>query len=318
MPAMQLGPDFATFWMAHQVSEPYGLEISRRLASPVPAVLFAYPPTFLLLTLPLALVPYFPGYVAWVAASGAALGAVARAPLALLLLISPAVVFAGLSGQTSIFAGAAVLGALMALDRPRLSGALMALALCIKPQLAMLVPVGLLMAAQWRVVAWTAVGAIALCAAATAAFGPMIWGDWLTALPAFMRVNETDLHAKELAPWPDWAKIAALSAGLVASWQAMKGDDPAGKSLAAISTALLASPHALSYDYAALAPALLSVALKRDWRMLPAAACLALAGSGLTLVLSMLLGAFPRLPHWLTRPKVLTREGREYRRQQRL
>jgi len=112
MPAMHLGPDFLTFWQAHRVGEPYGLEIDRQRLSQAPVVLFAYPPTFLLLTWPLALIPYFPGYVAWVAASGAALGAVSRWPFAPLLLISPAVVFAGLSGQTSIFVGAAVLGSL--------------------------------------------------------------------------------------------------------------------------------------------------------------------------------------------------------------
>ena len=162
----------------------------------------------------------------------------------------------------------------MLLDRPRLSGVLLALALCIKPQLAVLVPVGLLMVGQWRVVAWTVATGLALCLASTLAFGPMIWLDWVHALPAFMQVNATGLSAKEMAPWPAWMKIAALGMGLLATWQAMKGNDPAPKCLAATSTALLASPHALGYDYAAMAPALLSVAAKRGWRMLPAAACL--------------------------------------------
>jgi hypothetical protein len=285
-----ISPDFDVFWGAQHTDAPYDpAAVGEALKVVDPSGqprLFAYAPTFLVLSSPLRLFasPHF-AYVCWVSLSALALLAAARSRLSPLLLLSPAVVFAGLSGQTTLLVGAGLLAGLSLLGRPILAGAMIGLAICVKPQIGLLVPFGLVMAGEWRAgAAVVAMGAL-VSLAATLAFGPSIWLDWVAALPGFLRVNWGYLSDKELIALPGWVRGLLLAMGCLVTWGAFRTtQDPAKRMIAAVVPALLAAPHAIKYDVAALAPAALWVARERGLRMILAAAFLAVPATAVTLV----------------------------------
>ena len=150
-----LGYDFITFWAASHLalggapSAAYDMvRIAAAEQAAVPGLetvyLWHYPPTFFLVILPLALLPYLAAYGAFVGATGALFAAVMRRIVAdrramLLVAAFPAVFINLFHGQNG-FLTAAILGAaLVVLDRrPLLGGALLGL-MAYKPQFAALV-----------------------------------------------------------------------------------------------------------------------------------------------------------------------------------
>lgn len=191
-----LGTDFLAFWSAARLAlagapaaaydlarihaaEAQGWPTDPGLAS------FLYPPPFLLLCLPLGLLPYFAALAAWLAATGAAYAAVVRGWLDRragawpTILAFPAVLTNIGHGQNG-FLTAALLGGGLGLlgKRPVLAGALLG-GLVVKPQLALAVPVLVLAGGHGRTMLAGIASALLLCAAATLAFGAGIWPAFL-------------------------------------------------------------------------------------------------------------------------------------------
>ncbi len=254
------GPDFFTLWDAAQGS---AAEAYRFDVSPGHSLPFVYPPPLLLFLAPLKGLGRTEAYLVWVALSVsvfvAAAGVLARR-LAPLLVFCPPVVFAAVTGQTSLLLGAAILCGLSQFRRPWLAGALLGAALCIKPQLLFLLPAGLIAARAWRVLLFTGLAAAALCLAAAAVFGLEAWRDWLAILPQH-QAWEAHKHLQSVALAPQagllW-RAALVAAGCAATAVAFLSEELAVRLTVVVTASMLCAPHAMPYDLAVAAPAALA------------------------------------------------------------
>lgn len=139
-----------------------------------------YPPTYQLLIMPIALLPYIAAWFVWIGTTLAAYLIVLRkfAPHrdAVLLLFAFPPVFANMYfGQNGFLVAAIFGGALLALrSRPILAGALFGI-LSIKPHLALLVPLALVAAGQWRAFMAAVLASLLLIMASFATLGSDAW-----------------------------------------------------------------------------------------------------------------------------------------------
>lgn len=135
-----------------------------------------YPPTFLLLIFPVALVPYpvslalFLGLT--LVAFVAVINVIQPGKTSLLLALAfPGVARVMVSGQNSLLTAAIMgLGLVLLPRRPILAGVAFGM-LCIKPQLAVLIPLALLCSREWKTLAATAITAAVMSAMSIACFG---------------------------------------------------------------------------------------------------------------------------------------------------
>jgi len=188
---MPIGEDFTVFWSGAQLAfrghsaEVYDLlrffQFGQEHIDPlVPFRYYPYPPIALVLTAPLATIPYLPGYALWLA-SGTVFCALffARSlswPLALLAAIAmPAAFLNAVAGQNGLFTAGLLAGGILLLERrPIVSGIFFGL-LCYKPQLGLLLPFALLAGRQWRCFFSASVTVGILVAASLWLFGPETW-----------------------------------------------------------------------------------------------------------------------------------------------
>ena len=235
---------------------------------------FQYPPTFLMVTPALALIPYPAALVAWMAVGLllylSAIRLITRTWTATLAALAwPAVFWNIVVGQNG-FLTAALLGAGIALieKRPALSGILFGLLTC-KPQFGLLIPVALIAGRHWRVIGWAALSTAALAAISTAILGT---DSWVAFVGSAFRINDAIL----VDGGTDFSKlqsvygyVRALGGGSAAAWTAhgffvlllcagviwiWRKDTAFDLKAAALATAtILASPYAFIYDFAALA-----------------------------------------------------------------
>ena len=295
-----LGTDFVSFWTASRLAlsgeaaavyDPAAHHAAERafFGGDFGFYAFFYPPVFLLFCLPLGLAPYFVALAAWLAATGAAYVRVVRQIAGenigvLPILAFPAVFVTLGHGQnalltTALFgAGALALGA-----RPLLAGALFG-ALCYKPQLAVLLPLGLAASGRWRALVAMGASAAALVALSFLLFGAPAWRAFFAEAPLARAVLEQGLVEPEkmvslfaalrglgggvaLAYGAQAALALAVILALVAALR-RTGDALEQGALIAAAT-LLATPFALDYDLALLAlplALLLSRALATGFR----------------------------------------------------
>ena len=125
---------------------------------------YFYPPPFLLLTTPLALLPYTPAYGAWMLVTfGLCLQVLLRyragpwPALAAICLFAPASVLTVATGQTAFLMTALFASAGLLLDRQAMPAGFIVAGLAIKPQLGLVVLPALIAARRWRVIAFAAV-----------------------------------------------------------------------------------------------------------------------------------------------------------------
>jgi len=239
-----------------------------------PYSFLSYPPTFTLILVPLAMLPYFAAFLTWesvtlVCCIIVVYLIVRRQPAVSLMLASPFAAWNFLIGQNG-FLTASLLGASLLLleRRPVLAGVFIG-CLTYKPQFGILLPVALIAARQWRACVSAAVTAIFLVAASAAAFGVDGW-------VAFPRVLFAQGSGTMFAS-PDWGfllqsvygLILVLHGGATLAWLT-QGVATAGVAIivwlvwrspihyalkaATLSTAaLIATPYAFAYDLAAIA-----------------------------------------------------------------
>ncbi len=278
--------DYSSFWAAHHVANPYHpAELAAILGM---HAYFPYPPPFLLITLPLAWTSLLVGYFAWVAFSAAAIVLSLRRLIAPIVLLVPIVFLAEINGQTSLIMGACLFGAATLSRRPMIAGALLGLAVCIKPQVVVVLPLAFLAAGLWRVMISAALTALLVCLVATLAYGVGAWTDWLGSLPTWLHVNDATWAHRYLALPGAW-KIVALVMGAGAVWWAARRGRLELGVLIGVAAALLGSLHAMEYDLAILAPFAISAGLARRWWGLPyGAALLAPASPWVVLALALM------------------------------
>lgn len=285
-PAAQPGrpgaSDFVAFWEAGRfalqgrAADAYNLprlsaaEHADTSLDPDALLAFFYPPTFLLLCLPFAALPYLAGFAAFVAAQTAALLACLRRILPPSWGWLPAICFPGLllnaaTGQNGFISAACFGAALLLLERrPWLAGAVLGV-LIIKPHLALAVPVALIAARRWRAAAGAGLTSAAWLAGSWLVLGTAAWRAFFDAAPRIRLALEQ--HQE------DWAKLQSVfsttrllggSLGLAYAVQAVvavavlallatvcwRQRNAAAQSAIMASAAMLGSPHLLDYDLA--------------------------------------------------------------------
>ena len=155
-----------------------------RLPSEVRFRPFIYPPIWLLMLLPFAGLAVGQAYALFLSGT-AALATVLEGrhdwPGWLAILVSPAAVWVALTGQNTFFSLALFYGGFRLLDQAPAAAGILLGVLAYKPQLWALVPVALIAARQWRVLAWTLGTALALSLASLAVFGVDLWRAFFAA-----------------------------------------------------------------------------------------------------------------------------------------
>jgi hypothetical protein len=191
--------DFVTFWTSGFFIRANGAagiyDIAHYKVAEVAAIghdfagfySWLYPPSLLLLTAPLASLPYLLAWLIWCVAGiafvVAALCTVVPWRLAVpLCLAAPATLWCAVVGQTGFLTAALIAGALGLLDRrPWLAGVFVG-CLTYKPQFGVLFPIFLLLTGNVRAFAGAAVTAVCLVALSAIVFGAGVWAAFFGSL----------------------------------------------------------------------------------------------------------------------------------------
>lgn len=231
---------------------------------------YAYPPTAMLLSLPLAMLPYVPALLLWTLLGiGSCTLLLSRTigwrSAALAIAASPAVFISLDCGQNGLFTAALMAGGIGLLDRrPVLAGVLFGL-LCYKPQLAILLPLALAAGRHWRCFASATVTVICVIFASILVLGIESWEGFLH----MMKFQRLILQTGQFLTQPtvfstvslvlpvatvDYAGqgISTIIAAIVifSIWRKQSGLRVKGAALAL--AAFLATPYAWDYDMVVL------------------------------------------------------------------
>jgi alpha-1,2-mannosyltransferase len=292
-----VGTDFSSFYAAgslvldgragdvYDMAAHYARE-QQIFGAATPYYGWLYPPIFLLVATPLALMPYPLALAAWQGGGFAfylaVIAAILRRPrqdggaiAGIWLPVAAAfpAVFVNLGHGQNGFLTAGLLGAaLVALpQRPLLSGILFGL-LAYKPQFAVIIPVALLAAGRWRTAVAAGATVIALVGATYLAFGPELWRSFAASTETSRKLllEQGDVGFEKLQSvfaavrmWGGGISLAyilqgaasVVAVGSVAWIWRSPGDRDLKAALLMVAT-LLASPHVLDYDLMILAPAM--------------------------------------------------------------
>jgi hypothetical protein len=171
--------------------DPERIHVTERqvIGAPVVLIRWLYPPTALLLMLPLALLPYLVALALWICGQIGALFLVLRRlfphPLALVAaLVFPGTAQSLIAGQNGLFSTMLVGGGLYHLERRPLLAGLFFGTLGYKPQMALATFAALLFGAYWQTFAMALATAAVLAAASVAALGIAPWIAFVRELDA--------------------------------------------------------------------------------------------------------------------------------------
>ena len=328
-----MGSDLAQVWVVGRTAlsgrapEAYDLptHLQNLAAAFGPECRFAwhYPPVFLLVASPLALLSPQGAFLAWITLSlalfsGALLVATGRRDAVLLGLAHPLVLCNLTYGQNGLVtAGLLTLGAMLVDRRPWLAGCCFGL-VAYKPQLAALAPFLLLMTGRRQALAACLGTASALCLASVALFGIAPWQSFLASLSetnriilreagAGLDINASVFGAVRLAGGSfaaAWAvQVCAGLAALALAWRVWAADGDVGlRAATLLAGAPMVSPYVPVYDLAPLIPATILLALaahragglrRHEWALMlavPLTALLRLAMASTGISFGFLLG----------------------------
>jgi hypothetical protein len=187
------GADFTTFWAASlqtlsgHAAEVYVPELHQAIEQQYLRngyEAFFYPPTMLIVCIPLAIVPYFTSYLIFLGATAALFVAsiwrILRSSWILIAILAyPPVYFNIVAGQNA-FLTTAILGCGLGImnRRPGLAGAVLGL-MVTKPHLALAVPIALIATGRWRTLAWAGTSSVLLVILSYLVFGLDTWLNFL-------------------------------------------------------------------------------------------------------------------------------------------
>lgn len=279
---LPVGGDFAHYWVAAQLAlsgEPGAVYNYPRLLAaeaarfgPELALPFFYPPTFLLMLLPLALLPYLVALAVWLSTTLAGYLLIVRRlaphPLTFWLTLAFFGTFQNfIHGQNGFLSAVLLGGGLVLLDRSPWAGGLLLGLLSYKPHLAALVPVALVAGRRWRALAAMLTSAAGLALAGILMLGAEVWVAFWRNLPFSVNLLKTGEVALYQMPTTFSAillagggfTLARLLQGLVmltvtavVAWVWAKGGPAAIRSSILILSILLFTPYAYDYDLALL------------------------------------------------------------------
>ena len=218
-----LAPDFVLPWAASSLAlsgHPQDVYVqdkqwaAEKVAAHNPDVgytYWSYPPTFLVVALPTALLPYRWSLLVWLAATLTAYclviwAIVPDADALWIALAFPGTALNALAGQNGFLTTALFGAGLLLLRRKPLRAGVMFGLLTFKPQLGLLVPLVLFATRRWRAIAAAAFTAIAFVAISLIMFGVGTWAAFLHSLPESSR----QLNNAQMG----WGKIQSVYGGL--------------------------------------------------------------------------------------------------------
>jgi Glycosyltransferase family 87 len=229
---------------------------------------YSYPPLLLLLTLPLAFIPYVPALGVWLVATWygfyRALKLTSDQNVLLLSLATPALFVNAVGGQNGALTAILLGGGLVLQGRRPIVAGILFGCLAYKPHLALLLPFALIAGRRWWTVGTTAATTVVLVAASALLFGPQRWieyadnvaqlraviledgsGVWHRMLSVFVFARR--LGADVGTAYAMQGAFAALAAFFVArSWWR---DEPAHlRNAMVIVGTCLATPYLQDYD----------------------------------------------------------------------
>jgi hypothetical protein len=266
-----------------------------------------YPPTFILAAIPLAYLPYYYAWAAWLLLTAIpylfAMRTVAKDPSFWLIgFAAPPVFFNIMYGQTGfLVAGLIALGLAWLRPRPLLAGICIGLA-SVKPHFGVLIPLALICGGYWKTFATAALTVIGTILLSLLLLGPDPWYGFIGTAAFHLRGFEHDaykwgamttvlgaLHQAGLDVATAWKGqlAAALVAVLVVCrswwWSPSRPCRPGIEAAILCTATLLAVPMAYLYDLMLLVPAMawlwhdMRERGYRHWEL----ACLGAAGIGL-------------------------------------
>jgi Glycosyltransferase family 87 len=229
---------------------------------------YSYPPVLLLMTLPLALVPYVAALGVWLVATWygfyRALRLTESGDVLLMSLAAPALFVNAVGGQNGALTAALLGGGLMLLDRrPIVAGILFGL-MIYKPHLGLMLPFALIAGRRWLPVGVAALTASVLVAASIAAFGAHRWVEYADHLSVLRieiledgagvwhRMVSVFVFARRLGAGLGLAYVLQTGSALVAavfvaqSW--LRGDPAHLRNGVMIMGTCLATPYLQDYD----------------------------------------------------------------------
>jgi hypothetical protein len=243
--------------------------------------MYSYPPVLMLLTLPLAFLPFIPAILLWSFAGIASCARLLRLetgwPLWPVVLVAalapPAALWNLVAGQNGYFTAALFAGGLVLLQRrPVAAGILLGL-LCYKPQMGLLIPVALLAGRHWRCFFSAAATVICLVLVSWAAMGWEAWMGFLqqmTVQSAILKIAlwhrlPTIYASLKVLGLSEGASYAAqilstlgAAAAVFSIWKSRAPDRM--KAAALLIATFLATPYAWDYDMIVLTFAILWLA----------------------------------------------------------
>lgn len=281
-----IGTDFTSFWAAsrltlegrapdvYQPAVHYQAQQAPFEGAGIGYSAFFYPPVYLLVCLPLALLPYLASLAVWLGLTGYAYWRMVRAYLgehrwlALPAFAFPATFINIGHGQNGFLTAALFGGGLLLLSRqPILAGVLFG-CLAFKPQLALVLPIALLAAGRWRTILAAAITAIGLAGLSLLVFGIETWDGFFGVSSLARAALEQNLVGSQkmqsafaavrllggdvVLAYAVQAVVAiAVCAVLVVLLRQRPGSSAEAPAVAA--AALLMSPFLLDYDLVLLA-----------------------------------------------------------------
>jgi arabinofuranan 3-O-arabinosyltransferase len=233
-----------------------------------------YPPTFLFAAAALALLPFVPAAILWLAVTlplyAAAIRTIVGNRAGLFLALGfPATLWNLAAGQNGFLTTALIGGTLTLMERrPALAGICLGL-LSYKPHFGLLSPVALIAAHEWRVIAFAGITAAIMIVLSWLAFGSETWAAFFHWMPATSQAVLGEGRAEfdrlqslfglirasgggETLAWSVQALAAfVLAAVIFRLWRSEA--DFTLKAAALAAGALIATPYLYMYDLVVLA-----------------------------------------------------------------
>ena len=277
-----LGTEFRIFWIGSfmalkgELHDIYNSskfeEVEKRLTDKKKGHVWLYPPNFLLMVLPLSLLPYLASLAVWLAITLGlyllVLRRICPQPYVIFwILFFPGIVVNLLVGHNGFLSGTLLGGGLLLMNSsPILAGILFGL-FFYKPQLAILIPLALMAGRRWRIMVITVISAAAIGIASAVILGPEIWLDFVRNIPIAARLTDSPwfwdrmptMYAAACAGGTGtliaWTLQGIVMLGVIAGiyWVWSGNATVACRSSILILGILLFTRYAFIYDYAILA-----------------------------------------------------------------
>ncbi len=281
-----IGGDFPPYYSAASMTlhgDPAGVYDRSKLSVAERATLgdkapgfqrFQYPPMFLAMIVPLAMLPYSGAMIVWTLVGVTAYLSMIKKIVpgrdtVWVALAFPAALLTILDGQNGLITTALFGGGLLLLERrPWLAGALFGL-LCYKPQFGILLPVALLAERQWRAIAAATLVVAVFAALSAALFGIDTWRGFLAIIPVSTHemLEQGDIGFGKIQSvfgaarlWGASVRMSyvlqatvSIPAAIAVLWVWLKPVEFPVKAAALATGTLLITPYFLDYDSVLLA-----------------------------------------------------------------